>query len=91
MLNPDIINGLFEFFGAFVSCFNVRSLLRDKKVSGFNPWTTVFFTSWGLWNIYFYAHLEQWWSWLGGIAIVSVNAVWLCLVVYYMVIKGDRE
>lgn len=89
MTTPDLINGCFEFFGAFVSFFNVRSLYRDKTVKGFNPWTTVFFTSWGIWNLYFYPSLGQWMSFFGGLAIVLVNAAWLMLVIYYLRFKND--
>ena len=89
-MTPDVINALFEFVGAFILCFNVKALLRDKVVHGFNPWTTVFFTAWGLWNCIFYPILGQWWSFVGGLAIVSVNTIWLGLLVYYTIQSTSR-
>jgi len=76
-LSPDAINAAFELVGALVLCENVRVIRRDRCVHGVNPWTTVFFTSWGFWNLFFYPSLEQWMSFAGGIALVGVNVVWL--------------
>lgn len=80
---PDLINGLFEFFGAFAAYLNVLKIRKDKVVQGYSPLTTVFFSSWGLWNLFYYYHLEQYLSWFGGMAIVLVNIVWLGHVWYY--------
>ena len=82
-MNPDMINGLFEIFGAIVLCDNVRLIRKHKAVKGINPWTTVFFTSWGVWNLFYYPSLGQWFSFAGGVAIVAVNAVWLWHVLMY--------
>lgn len=82
-MTPDMINGCFELVGAFILLLNVKALLRDKTLKGFNPWTTVFFTLWGFYNLYFYPHLGQWWSFYGGLAIVTVNSIWLSLIFYF--------
>ena len=63
---PDVINGVFEALGGFVVLLNVRAILRDKEVKGVR-WSPVgFFSLWGFWNIFYYAHLNQWVSWAGG-------------------------
>jgi len=82
-MNPDIINGLFELFSACIAGLNVKTLLRDKVVHGFNPLTLVPFTLWGYWNLYYYIHLDQWWSWWGSLGMVFVNTTYLCLCWYY--------
>ena len=82
-MSPDLINGLYEFFGAVFLSMNVRRLWLDKKVSGVSLPPTFFFTSWGLWNLYFYPSLGQWYSFTGGLAIVVMNSIWLTLAVYY--------
>jgi len=74
---PDAINATFELVGALVLWENVRVIRRDKVVHGINPLTTVFFTAWGFWNLFYYPSLDQWLSFLGGAALVAVNAVWL--------------
>lgn len=90
-MTPDFINGLFEFAGAAFLSLNVRQILHDKVVKGVHWSSTVFFTSWGFWNLYYYPSLEQWWSFAGGVAIVAVNSVWLYLIWYYSTIYRSRK
>lgn len=82
-MTPDFFNGVFEFLGACFICLNVRRIWLDKKVAGVAVAPTFFFTSWGLWNLYYYPSLGQWWSFGGGVSIVIINAIWLTLAVYY--------
>lgn len=79
MQAPDLVNGLFEFFGGAVNWLNVRQLLRDKKLRGVSKIPTVVFTTWGFWNLFYYPHLGQWLSFTGGIVIVGANAFWVYL------------
>lgn len=74
---PDLVNGLFEFSAGMMIWLNVRALRRDKQIRGVSFLPVILFTTWGIWNLYFYAHLDQWCSWFGGISIVVANAVWL--------------
>lgn len=76
---PDLINGLFEFFGGALNWLNVRQLLRDKKLRGVSKIPTALFTLWGFWNLYYYPMLGQWVSLLGGLIIVSANFFWVVL------------
>jgi len=80
---PDLINGLFELLGAVAILGHVRRVFKDKAVAGVAIWSTVFFASWGMWNLYYYPHLEQWASLAGGIAIVLGNFLWIAGLVYY--------
>lgn len=79
----DMMNGLFELFGAAITWLNVIQIRKDKCLKGYNPMTTVFFMSWGVFNLFYYPSLEQWFSFFGGIAIVTVNTIWLGHIVYY--------
>lgn len=83
MLSADFINGAFELFGAALLLLNVREIIRTKRVAGVHWLPTVFFTIWGFWNLYYYPLLGQWLSFVGGVAIVLVNCIWLALVVIY--------
>jgi len=83
MLSADIINGLFEFSGSLFLLTNVRRMSIDKKLKGVHWLPTAFFTSWGLWNLFYYPHLNQWCSFVGGLCIVMVNSIWLCQIIYY--------
>ena len=80
---PDLINGLFELSGAYFLGLNVIQMYKDKVLKGYNWKATVFFTSWGMWNLFYYPHLGQWLSFAGGCAIVTVNTVWLGQIAYY--------
>jgi hypothetical protein len=79
-MSPDLINGLFELAGAIALGANVLKLLRDRQVRGVHWASTVFFTSWGFWNLIYYPTLGQWFSLAGGACIVIVNMIWLLLV-----------
>jgi len=80
---PDLINGLFELGGALLLMLNVARLHRDKVLCGVSALPTAFFTAWGLWNLWFYPSLDQWFSFFGGVILVIVNAVWVGQVYYY--------
>ena len=79
----DLINGLYESGGGLMNCLNVLALYRDKKVSGVRILPQAFFTSWGVWNLYYYPHLNQWVSFTGGLLIVVANMAWVGLAIYY--------
>ncbi len=81
----DVVNGIFEVIGGVLLVINCRSLFRDKTLKGVSVWPAVFFTAWGYWNLYYYPSLGQWVSFWGGIVIVSVNTVWIGMVVWYAV------
>ena len=79
----DGANGLFECAGGLMNWTNVAAIWRDKKVRGVNVWASAFFTAWGFWNLYYYPHLNQWASFVGGLFIVSANAAWVYLAIKY--------
>jgi drug/metabolite transporter superfamily protein YnfA len=82
-LTPDIINGTFEIIGGMLCCLNVRQIWRDRKVTGFYWPTQAFFAIWGMWNLYFYPTLGQWFSFGGGVFLVLANTTWTLLAHHY--------
>lgn len=82
-MSPDMINALFEFGGSLVLARNCWTLCKDKVVKGWHWHSVAFFGMWGLWNLFYYPHLDQWWSFLAGLLLVGVNLTWLCQVWYY--------
>lgn len=84
----DFINGvLFELAGALFILNHCRAVMRDKCVAGVSIISTVFFTLWGFWNLYYYPSLGQWLSFVGGVCIVAANVLWVSLLIYYR--NGD--
>ena len=82
-MTPDLINGIFEFVGSVALWRNVLQLHRDKAIKGVHWSATGFFMLWGYWNLYYYPHLDQWWSFSGGVSIVTANTVWMIQMIYY--------
>lgn len=80
---PDLTNGAFEILGAVAIFGHVRRVLKDKAVAGVSIMSTIFFASWGFWNLYYYPHLGQWVSFTGGLFIVLGNVCWIAGLVYY--------
>lgn len=74
---PDIVNGLFECLGGVLLWANVIRLHRDKRMAGVSIYPTALFMLWGFWNLFYYPSLSQWWSFIGGINVVTANAVWV--------------
>lgn len=75
----DLTNGGFELFGGTVNWINVYRIYKDKQVRGVSIIPSVFFTSWGFWNLYYYPSLHQWASFWGGAVIVGANFAWVSL------------
>lgn len=80
---PDIVNGLFEFSGGFFIAASIWKVLADKQVKGVHWLHVGFFAAWGLWNLFYYPHLGQWWSFAGGVLIVTTNLIYVALLLYY--------
>ena len=80
---PDWINGSFEFGAGLAVLNHCRVLYIAKKHEGVSIASTAFFWSWGCWNLYYYPHLDQWISFVGGLSIMLANLLWLCLMIHY--------
>ena len=79
----DLINGLFEFIAGILVWLNVRAVRRDKGYYGVSLAPISLFALWGVWNLYYYPSLSQWWSFIGGINVVVANIVWVALMIHY--------
>jgi hypothetical protein len=88
VLTPDKINGLFELAGALFLLNHCRILFNDKRVAGVSVLSTFFFFSWGVWNIYYYPHLNQVWSFYGGICITVAHMIYVAMLAYYKKFPG---
>lgn len=91
MTIPDIVNGAFEALAGVAILNHCRALYRDKEAKGVSLWSTVFFSAWGFWNIFYYPHLQQTASFLGGLCVVTANCSWIGLMVYYRRHPGGKR
>lgn len=90
MMRADIVNGLYETAGSIAIWFNVRKLYQDKIVKGILWKPFIFWSSWSVWNCYYYPHLHQWFSFAGGASLCIANIVWTSMAAYYMRPKKSK-
>jgi hypothetical protein len=83
MISNDMVNGAFELIGAAFLLLNTRQVLRHKMIKGVHWGPLAFFSSWGIWNLWFYPSLGQWLSFTGGAMLVVANLVYLGFVIKY--------
>jgi uncharacterized membrane protein YfcA len=79
---PDFINGSFEALGSLFILNHCLALWKSRQARGVSLVSTIFFQSWGIWNIFYYPHLDQMISFYGGIAIFIANTVWIGLIIW---------
>lgn len=82
-MTPDLINGAFEMIGGLLSFLNIWRLWREKRVAGVSLTPVFFFSLWGLWNLFYYPHLGQIFSFIGGLVVLTANAIWLAFALHY--------
>lgn len=82
-MSPDIINAGFELAAGVAVLDHCRKIHQDKKVRGLSIPAVVFFFTWGLWNLYYYPHLDQFWSFAGGIFVTLANLLYIGLLTWY--------
>lgn len=88
---PDLINGLFEGLAGFAILGHCNRLYKDKKVKGVSLWSTIFFTAWGGWNIYYYPILSQLFSFYAGLLVLGANLLWVGMIIYYKWLEMKNE
>jgi hypothetical protein len=76
-MSGDVINGLFETFGAVMITLSTHKLLRERIVRGIHWGQVAFFTSWGVFNMFYYPSIDQVWSFRGGCLVFAANMVYL--------------
>jgi len=84
MIIQDLVNGCFETCAGLLLWWNVRIILKHKKLRGVSVVPTAVFGLWGFWNLYYYPFLGQHLSFLGGIFVVAANTTWVVLAIYYI-------
>ena len=80
---PDFINGCFEFIGALLVLNSIRVLLNDRAVAGVSAFSCCAFTTWGVWNLFYYPSLGQWFSFAGGACLCAMNFTWVGLMLFF--------
>jgi hypothetical protein len=79
----DNVNGLYELLAGLFVLNHCRAVWKDKSVKGVSIVSTMFFATWGIWNLYYYPSLGQWMSFFGGLSVVSANIFWIVLMLKF--------
>lgn len=82
-MNGDQINGILEMAASIFILNHCRVLEKDKAVKGISILSVVFFTLYGIFNIFYYPSIAQWVSFWAGLFIVVVNFLYLWMVLKY--------
>lgn len=90
-MTPDQINAVYEFVGALLICLSIRRLAIDGEVKGVSLWPVTFFATWGFWNLFYYPYLSQWWSFAGGLLMVTTNSIWLLQMAYFIWVAPPKH
>ena len=79
----DAINGAMEFAGSLAAWANVWTLWRDRGYAGISVLVMVVFAARSLWRGYFYLHLHQPMSVLGGMSSAFAYCLFVILMIYF--------
>lgn len=79
----DLTGGMFQALGGLFVLNSCRHVLKDKAVAGVSILSVAFFTTWGAWNLFFFWHLHQLWTFAGSVPIVSANVWYIFLLMKY--------
>lgn len=83
MNHIDLINAFFEGGGSILCWMNVLKIRRDRTVKGVFWPTQVFWSLWGLWNLYYYSAVGHPFSFWCGAVLVSGNIAWTLHAAWY--------
>lgn len=84
LVPADLINAAFELLAVPFVVLSILKLTREKLVRGISWIHHGFFCAWGLWNLYYYPSLGQWWSAICGALLAAANLLYLGLMLHYV-------
>ena len=90
-MNIDQDNAVFELFGAILTLLHSRAILRDRRVAGVSILAVSGFAAWGIWNLFYYPSLDQWWSFSAGLLLCFANLLYLSLLVWFRYYGGPAR
>lgn len=82
-MSPDVINALFELGGAVAVFLSVLRTIKERNMAGVSGAHVAFFLAWGLWNLFYYPNLDQFWSFAAGAILTAVNFAFAMLWLKY--------
>lgn len=82
-IDKDAVNGGFEVGGGFFMLNHCRVLHAHKSVRGVSMLSSLFFLTWGVWNLYYYPALNQPVSFYGALFITAASSIYIAMMLHY--------
>lgn len=82
-ITPDMVNSAFEAAASLFILNHCRVLWASGQAHGVSLLSSLFFWAWGGWNVFYYPHLGQLFSFYAGIAVLAANSFW-CWSIWYI-------
>lgn len=74
---PDAINGALEVAWTAVMCLSILKLRKDRILQGVSPWHVALIALSSLWFTFYYAWLDQGWSFMASVVYMIAVATWV--------------
>ncbi|MDQ8022214.1 MAG: hypothetical protein REI94_10260 [Moraxellaceae bacterium] len=81
MTTMDLANAALECLGGLFILNHCRVLWMQQSVRGVSAISIAFFSAWGVWNLFYYPALDQFFSFAASLLVVLANAIYLVLIV----------
>lgn len=78
-----MVNAGFEAGAGLAVLAHCVRLVEDREARGLSIPAIAFFAVWGVWNLFYYPSLGQFWSLAGGVFVTLANLIYLALLLAY--------
>ena len=82
-MTMDQTNACFELMGAAFMIPSLIKAYKEKVIQGVSILTPIFFSCWGIFNVFYYPSIFQFYSGMAAIMLFSINLIWLYQVIVY--------
>lgn len=87
----DTTNCLFECIGTIFAWMNAWYLFKDREIKGMYWPSSFYVAGFGIWSLYYYHNLSQWYSLSIAVIHVLGTLTWLILALFFHNKKETNE
>lgn len=84
----DVVNSGLELLAVLAVATSMRKLARDRRIRGISTSHISYALLSACWFVYYYAHLDQWWSFAAALLYWLATGAWVTMMLYYYWIRG---
>jgi uncharacterized membrane protein YfcA len=82
-MSPDAANAMLEAAWVLVLSLSTRRMWLDRDLKGVSIGHVVMTVLSSWWFIYYYAHLDQWWSFAAALGYAAAVGAWTASICYH--------